>query len=760
MSTSCWPAASTCGRKWKRWCARRGLPPPCAASSCPRCPDTSCAWELGRGGWGSSIWQGRRNSGATSPLKVLPTAAALAPGARERFLREAKTLGGLRHPNVVTVHDVIATGGVHAYAMEWVDGASLAQVIEHLEPKRSQGRIDDTTNSRRTTSEVRAFLGGPAAGADEPYPIFVCRVGIAVARALGALHRAGMVHRDVKPSNILLRKDGTALLSDFGLVHAADGVLTRSGDFAGTVAYSSPEQLVGEAESLDARSDVYALGVTLYHALALHLPFDDPRGRRTRPATPAAMVRALESRSAVPLRAWNGRLPRELETIVGKAIETQPARRYATADDLADDLERMLALQPIRARRASRLERAVKFVRRNRAATLGLGVGSVLSLGLGAALVVYVFLVPHWVKDHVRKTRLALLDPVHSNVIFTVAFYGEPERDNKVVRFIDAHGMLSEALANYDAALRWAPLRAEIREERDTVVAALGGPARLIETQSASADWHRRMGLLSFLRGQVESARKHWGQFESLRKPNAEADPLVDAALGVLYLAREEPARAYPRLREACRLFPDVGFLTMYLADAACKCGDLDVAERLLQLASSLPEGDPNGGWDRVRAELYAAQGRDAEAEASYRLASTFSPANLSFARAISHAAGVWTKRSIATSFSRATRKRSSFARSTSRICTVGGADCRSREVSASVRPSTPSPARRARWSVACASTWTSRRGMRRLKPPRRRLPVAPCKSCARSCRRKTCSCGQGSWQPRAWCGNCSTSRG
>ncbi len=584
----------------------------------PRVSGFTLLSEIGRGGMGA-VYIARQDSlgGRMVALKVLLVSAGLSHSARQRFLAEARAIATLRHTNVVTVHDVIAEEAVCAYAMEWIDGASLAQVIDFLRVRGERDSVEPTS------ADVREALGAEPAGADEPYPILICRIAIAIARALAALHRVGLVHRDVKPSNILLRRDGTPLLSDFGLVHVVDGKLTQTGQFVGTLAYASPEQLGGDPESLDVSSDVYSLGITLYHALTLHLPFDARRTRRA--STPTGMLRLIESGRAAPPRSWNRRLPRDLETIVAKAMDVERAQRYASADELADDLERLLALQPIRGRRAGLVSRTAKLVRRNRAAALGLTAGSVLSLALAAAAVVYLFFVPRWVDEHVREARLALLDPSYANALFNSELFGTAVHGDS--RFLSPAG-LAQALESYDAALRWAPFDDAIRKERDVVAHAAGrSDSHLAESDERSA------GLSAYLRGDIDAALESWATWERRRDPRAAADPLIETLIGVVHLVRDESARAYPRLREACRVFPNVGFLTTYLADAAVRCGDFEPAESLLAVARDMPRLDPAGAFERVTADLYAATGRDEEAEELFRRAGPHTPLALHYAR-------------------------------------------------------------------------------------------------------------------------------
>ncbi len=570
---------------------------PDAGQPLPQVPGYTVLRELGRGGMGA-VFLARQDrlAGRLVALKALPPSVALSPRARERFRNEAYAIARLSHPHIVAVHDVVAADGLHAYAMEWVDGESLAEWIAG----RRGGQTD---------------------------VVFVCRVGIAVARALHAVHLAGLLHRDVKPSNILLRRDGTPLLTDFGLARETDATLTQAGHFAGTVAYSPPEQLRGESERLDARSDVYALGVTLYHALALRLPFTAER--------PEGVVQQIERGSAPALRRVVPRVPLDLQTIVSTAMDTDPARRYATAAELADDLERVLNLQPIRARPAGLLTRTVKLARRKRGLLAAGLVSAVLTAVLLAALGVYVFLVPGWAAWHVREARLALLDPEQANAIIATAFWCIPHDPQQwePLRSEGSAAALDAAEPHYDAALRLAPFDHAIRAERNVLRAARDGSAA---AGLRTTDFRSR-GLIAFLRNDIDAAVELWSQFEVGRDLHHEPDPLVEAALGIVYLARDEPARAYPRLREACRNFPGVGFLVVYQADAALQCGDLEMAQKLLSAASAMPRLDPKGALERVQADLLAAQGRDDEAEALYRthhnVLYASGPAGLNFAR-------------------------------------------------------------------------------------------------------------------------------
>jgi probable HAF family extracellular repeat protein len=544
---------------------------------------------LGQGGMGTVyLARQERLDGRPIALKILPAPAALSQRARQRFRMEAAAMARLRHPNIVTIHDVIEQDGVHAYAMEWVEGQSLANLISDEVTKRG---TEEWSKSQLAT---RNALLDPASAA---------RIGLAIARALAAVHAAGLLHRDVKPSNILLRCDGTPLLSDFGLARETDSTITQPGRFAGTPAYASPEQLRGDTDKLDARSDVYSLGTTLYHVLTLRPPF--------RGDNPAALLRQVEGGRCPTPRRINPRITSDLQTIVMKAMDADPARRYQTADELGDDIQRLLNVQPIRARPAGLVTRTLKLVRRKRGVLAAAVTATALTLTLCVASVVWWFFVPRWVDEHLREARLALLDPQAANSIISVLYWNTHWSLNEETR-AERDRRLDAALRSYAAAIRFAPFDEPLRREMSVVRAVRDG-------RPPPHDDLRSQGLHAFLSHEYRGAIEVWTRWETGRDPLAEPDPLVDAALGVLYLFDEQPARAYPRLQKAVEAFPNVGFLLEYLADAAAKCGDAERARRWLEQSKCAPRRDTLGAAGRIHAAVLAAEGRTTEAIAAYR---------------------------------------------------------------------------------------------------------------------------------------------
>ncbi|MEW6747262.1 MAG: protein kinase, partial [Planctomycetota bacterium] len=589
--------------------------------------------ELGRGGMGTVYLARHERLGRQVALKVLPVSATLSTRARHRFLAEARALARFNHQSVVKIHDVIEEGDFCAYAMEWVEGPSLADIIRYLRRR----------SAKATLSDVLQQQGLHDSAGHGSLALWLCRLAIAVARALGEVHRSGLLHRDVKPSNILVKRDGTPLLSDFGLVRESEGrEITRSGSFLGTPAYAAPEQLRGESEAIDARTDVYSLGVTLYEALCTKLPY---AGRTT-----AELLKEVERGAPQPLRRINPRLPKDLETIVTKAIDPEPARRYASADELADDLERLLNLQPILARPAGLATRLLKLARRERRIVTAAAAGGVVVAVMAVLLAAYrqrQAEIPKLVEEAVQRARLALLDPGQGERIYVATLLhrkpSEPEFRSE---------QAGRALGEYDEALRLAPERVDIVLEREVVELAraiaagernrspskalerscpvtcavarewlaegVGSGGDAVDLEKVSREDRRLLGLLAFLCGDAALAIRAWDGLDlSIEHP----DPLVDAALGETFLVVEQPARAYPRLLRAFEALPRAGFLGVDLADAALGCGEVEVASRFLEVArqESPPELKAlNRNWARVQADLLAAQGRKLEARGLY----------------------------------------------------------------------------------------------------------------------------------------------
>jgi serine/threonine protein kinase/Tfp pilus assembly protein PilF len=334
-------------------------------STRPTLGDYRIVREVGRGGMGVVYEAEQLSLCRRVALKVLPFAAALDPPRLARFKLEAQAAAQLHHTNIVPVYSVGVERGVHYYAMQFIEGRSLAEVICDLRGPQAEA---DTV--ARDLTEGHSTQPSPAASARlSPSPtrgrdLVRTAAGLAIqaALALEHAHRSGVLHRDIKPANLLIDHSGRLWVTDFGLARLGDEAnLTLSGDVLGTLRYMSPERASGSRLGYDQRADVYSLGVTLYELLTL-CPAFDGQDR-------AQLLRRVANEEPRPPRALAPAIPADLETILLKAIAKEPASRYATAQEFADDLSRFLEHRPIRARRPSLLERAAKWSRRHAGAT-------------------------------------------------------------------------------------------------------------------------------------------------------------------------------------------------------------------------------------------------------------------------------------------------------------------------------------------------------------------------------------------------------
>jgi WD40 repeat protein/serine/threonine protein kinase len=330
--------------------------------------------EVGRGGMGVVYEAEQISLGRRVALKILPFAAALDSKQLQRFKNEAQAAAHLHHTNIVPVFGVGCERGVHYYAMQFIEGHTLAAVIQELRQNvqgprtKDQGRTtDETPSTTDPATAAAAQTGIRDSTLDIPWSLgighssffrTVANLGIQAAEALEHAHELGVVHRDIKPANLLVDGCGNLWITDFGLAHChSQPALTMTGDLVGTLRYMSPEQALGKRLLIDHRTDLYSLGVTLYELLTLEPDFSG-RDREE-------LLRQIAFEEPPAPHHRNKAIPKELETIILKTMEKNPEARYATAKEAADDLQRFLDQKPIQARRPTILQRASKWCRRN-----------------------------------------------------------------------------------------------------------------------------------------------------------------------------------------------------------------------------------------------------------------------------------------------------------------------------------------------------------------------------------------------------------
>ncbi len=351
-------------------------------------------------------------------LKVLPEGMLLNNKLKRRFAREARAAARLHHTNIVPVFGVGEQEGVPYYAMQYIPGLGLDKVLQDIKHLQISAVAADSAKQAKPDKEISAAVlahslvtgefrpvkppesscsdrtvdaldvdsdkpssthpqnGAPDTQAvsssatllvesDESntekqrrtYWESVAHLGEQAADALGYAHKHGILHRDIKPSNLLLDPNGILWVTDFGLAKVKDkDDITHTGDVLGTLRYMPPEAFDGQS---DERSDVYALGLTLYELLALRPAYDEQERNK--------LIRQVTTAEPIRLHKLNRQVPRDLETIVHKAIDRELGKRYQSADELAEDLRRFQRDEPIKARKTSVLETVARWARRNKA---------------------------------------------------------------------------------------------------------------------------------------------------------------------------------------------------------------------------------------------------------------------------------------------------------------------------------------------------------------------------------------------------------
>ncbi|MFY9343300.1 MAG: bifunctional serine/threonine-protein kinase/formylglycine-generating enzyme family protein [Planctomycetota bacterium] len=310
---------------------------------------------LGSGGMGSVYAAVRVADARRVALKVLHADILEQPDARLRFDREATALSGLQHPGISEPLDRGEIEGCPFLAMRRIDGPTLADRIDEA---RRQDENGYSLSYLLEPGAVDQLLAGAAFRVDR-HVAAVVRMLERLAEALGAAHQAGVVHRDIKPGNVLLERGVWPVVVDFGLAsQELAATLTATGDLIGTPAYMAPEQIAATGRGADPRIDIYALGALAYECLTGRPPF--------LALSQAELLDAVRSAAVVPVRDLNPAVPLALETVVLTAMSREPAARYATASELIDDLVRVRKGQRILARRGAWWRLARSWLRRNR----------------------------------------------------------------------------------------------------------------------------------------------------------------------------------------------------------------------------------------------------------------------------------------------------------------------------------------------------------------------------------------------------------
>ncbi len=346
--------------------------------SIPEIEDFRIIRVAGRGGMGIVYEAEQISLSRRVALKVLPPTSIQDRNAVERFQMEARSAAGLHHSNIVPVYEVGKRSDHYFYAMQFIDGQSLDFVTQKLKglrtsrfpsEQKSTANRDDALQTQTKIDTARIALSSTlnlsspsmidsasSSTGTKPFYRNVAHLGQQIAAALHYAHGQGIVHRDIKPANLMVDLHGNVWVTDFGLAKSNDQGLTRTGDIVGTLRYMSPERFAGKC---DRRSDIYSLGMTLFELLVQRPAFANEDRLE--------LIGSIKNDQPVSLKKLDPRMPGDLQTIIEKAIEKEPRRRYADAGEFAADLSRFIDGRPIKARKVGSTERLLLWAKKRKA---------------------------------------------------------------------------------------------------------------------------------------------------------------------------------------------------------------------------------------------------------------------------------------------------------------------------------------------------------------------------------------------------------
>ncbi len=549
--------------------------------------------EIGRGGMGV-VFRARQTSlDRIVALKVLSSSLGLTLAAVERFKREAQASGKLHHPNIVPIFAQGHEGDTYFYAMELVCGRSLHDIIDEqahglpaedggsssgarrpmtpeelaladteIIPREGEDSAAGSATDEATTDSATDTASSVCYPSAAAYYDTVARQLRDVAGALDYAHRHGVIHRDIKPHNLLVGDDGRLCISDFGLARVLEqpGV-TVTGEFVGSPLYMSPEQISGDNRRVQQATDIYSLGATMYEWLTLRPPFPG--------TTREQVITRILTTDPIPPRSINRHVPVDLETICLKAMEKEPHKRYRAAEEMRDDLDRYLRRAPIRARRIGPIAWAGRYISRHKP----------VSISVAAAIIVVLLASLLFRQQRVTRQTEQFAATRDEEAVTAIARNLQLEQERTA---------LFEQLEN--AQSNGAKFGEELKEWLQQQ-GPLGDVFQAGEQSAGQTEWTDAERIAAmFLTAVREVERKHFGGVDA-----SSIEPHSAEALYLAALSEKDPATALAYIEQALIRRPDYREPRILRTWLYCQMSRLDDmladAESIIAAAPDRPAG-------------------------------------------------------------------------------------------------------------------------------------------------------------------------
>ena len=543
---------------------------------------------IGYGRMGAVFLARQISLGREVALKVISDVSRSRTKNLERFKREARILAQISHPNIVPVHEVGFQGPYSYFAMEYIQGVSLAEILNSIRGANSPDKASAITRAclegvLRDCSQRREDVTSTGASEiDRDYIVEMSKLIISVASALDHAHRKGILHRDVKPSNIMVSSSGAAKLVDFGLARSQEQQsLTITGEFFGTPNYVSPEQIRNPG-AVDNRSDVYSLGATFYECLTLHAPFEGNSVNET--------LTHVISQDAIPPKTYCPQLSTDLNTVLLHSLEKSPEDRYQTAAAFGADIKNILDYRPIKAKRPNVAQRVYKVLRRNP-----------LKATVVGAFIAVIILASFLLSSYTERRDRAFI-----NELCTQGRYR-----------LDG-GLYKEALVFFEKVLDAEPKHAEAHYSIGECYYYLDKYEEALEAYTAAtiaqpdhADAHWGIGLCHDELGRGKEAIESYRRSIRIDSTN----PRVWFHLGLAYFDSYRFEEAAKSLKEASIIDPDDPEIQVMLGFSCDRCGRhgdaIDAFRQFLKLRPNFASAYHNLAY--IFATCPAAEFRDGE---------------------------------------------------------------------------------------------------------------------------------------------------